>query len=91
MWEQAVWAACAVENVAQKKQDQDLTFFCTNGILGKYVILVYLSKCAIFTLTENKKGGCNYEACKDIKHKEVTGHCKKRWLRRVPDILPVRL
>jgi len=36
-----------------------------------------------------KKGEKHHETCKDIKYQEITEHNQKRWLRRVPDILPV--
>jgi hypothetical protein len=32
-----------------------------------------------------------YEACKDIKHQKITEHNQEGRMRRMPDILPVRM
>lgn len=35
----------------------------------------------VFLEGSEYKGECYYEACKNIKHKEITEHSKKRWMR----------
>ena len=32
-----------------------------------------------------------HETCKDIEYKKITEYSKKRWMRRMPDILSVSL